>query len=164
MSKINIKKGEHVLHAQHGVGKITSIRNCSFSGHPTASYVHLYFKRDELTLTVLEQSLPGVVRGLVSKEEACELLDHIKDGNDKPQTKWQARADANQAAIESGDPFEYVKVLKGLAHLEGEGALRLRDREHLNRSLRLLTDELACVLKKSQGHMQRLLTQTIGVS
>ena len=164
MSSINIRKGEHVLHAQHGVGRIASIRKCSFSGRAAASYVHLHFKRDELTLTVLEKSLTGVVRGLVSPEEAQELLNQINAGSGKPEAKWQARADANQAAIDSGDPFEYVKILKGLAHLESEGALRLRDREHLSKSLCLLTDELACVLKKSQKHMRSLLTQAIEVS
>ena len=146
------------------MGKIISIRSRSFSGHAPANYVHLYFKSNKLTLTVLEKSLPGVVRGLVSPEEAWELLDQINARNGEPEAKWQVRADVNQAALDSGDPFKYVKVLKGLAHLGSEGVLRLRDQEHLNRSLRLLTAELASVLKKSQEHVRRLLTQAIGVS
>lgn len=146
------------------MGEITSIRNRSFSGHSAASYVQLYFKHNELTLTVLEKRLSDVVRGLVSQQEALELLDQMNTTNGKPEAQWKVRADVNQAAIDSGNPFEYVKVLKGLARLESEGALCLRDREHLNRSLHLLTAELACVLKKSQKHMRRLLTQEIGVS
>lgn len=161
---MNIRKNEHVLHAQHGVGKIISIRNCSFSGHAAASYVQLYFKRDELTMTVLEEELPAVVRGLISSEEAQELLGQINAWNGKPEAQWKARANAHQAAIDSGDPFEYVKVLKGLAHLESGGALRSCDREHLSKSLCLLTEELACALKKSPQQVRRLLNQAIGVS
>jgi RNA polymerase-interacting CarD/CdnL/TRCF family regulator len=163
LNSINIRKGENVIHAQHGVGKITSIHNCSFSGHAEASYVHLYFQRDKLALTVLEENLAGVVRGLISSEEARKLLDQVITDSGEPESRWKARADANQAAIDSGNPFEYVKVLKGLAHLESEGGLRLRDREHLSQSLCLLTEELACVLKKSQRHVRGLLTKAVEV-
>jgi RNA polymerase-interacting CarD/CdnL/TRCF family regulator len=164
LSPINIRKGEYVFHRQHGLGEITSIHDNSFSGHAAACYVNLYFRRDELTMTVLEKNLQSVVRDLISLEQAQDLLGQIQAWNDKPEAQWKARADANQAALDSGDPFEYVNVLVGLAHLETEGALRLRDREHANRSLRLLTEELACVLQESQQHVRGLLDQTIGVS
>lgn len=157
-------EGEHVLHAQHGVGKIESIGRFSFSGHAKASYVQLFFERDGLTMTVLEEALPGVVRSLISSEDARELLRQITAWNGKPQAQWKARANAHQAAIDSGDPFEYVKVLKELAHLQKDVALSLRDREHLGRSLCLLTEELACALKKSPKRVRRLLTQAIGTS
>ena len=159
-----IRKGEHVLHAQHGVGKIKSIRNRSFSGHAPASYVQLYFKRDELTMTVLEEDLPGVVRGLISSEEAQELLGQISAWNGKPKDKWKSRANAHQAAIESGDPFEYVKVVKELTYLERQDELRLRDREHLSKSLCLITDDLAFALKKSPRNVRRLLSNATGAS
>jgi CarD family transcriptional regulator len=164
LSPISIRKGEHVFHTQHGVGKITSIHDHSFSGHVAACYVNLYFRRDELTMTVLEKNLQSVVRDLISLDEAEELLGQIRAWNGKPEAKWKARADANQAALDSGDPFEYAKVLAGLALLESDGALRLRDREHVNRSLRLLTEELACVLKKSPKQVRKLLSREIGVS
>ena len=159
-----IRKGEHVLHAQHGVGKIKSIRNRSFSGHAPARYVQLYFERDELTMTVLEEELPDVVRSLISFEEAEELLGQMSAWNGKPNEKWKARANAHQAALESGDPFEYVKVLKELTYLERQGELGLRDREHLSKSLYLITDELACAMKKSPRNVRRLLCQATGAS
>jgi RNA polymerase-interacting CarD/CdnL/TRCF family regulator len=161
---MDIRKDEHVLHAQHGVGKITSIRNRSFSGHAPATYVQLYFKRDELTMTVLQDDLPAVVRGLISSEQAEELLGQINAWNGKPETQWKARANAHQAAIDSGDPFEYSKVVKGLAQLESGGALRSCDREHLSKSLGLLTEELSCALNKSPQQVRRMLTQAIGAS
>lgn len=164
MSPINIRSGEHVFHTHHGVGKITSIHDHSFSGHAAACYVNLYFRREELTLTVLEKNLQNAVRDLISLEQAEDLLGQIRAWKGKPEAQWKARADANQAALNSGDPFAYAKVLTGLAHLESDGALRLRDREHANRSLRLLTEELACVLKKSKKQVRLLLSQEIGVS
>ena len=80
------------------------------------------------------------------------------------RTKRKARANANQAALDSGDPFKYVKVAKDLAKLESDGALRLCDREHFNRSVDLLTEELACALNKSQRQARKLIDQAIGAS
>ena len=162
MSSLNIKKGAFVLHPQHGVGKITSTLSCSFSEQPTASYVELYFKRDELTMTVLEENMPGLVRGLISPEEARELLDQMTDWDGKPEAKWKARANANQAAIESGDPFEYIKVAKSQARLESGGTIRSLDRKHLNISLNLLTEELSCALNQSPKRVRGLLAKAAG--
>ena len=164
MSSLSIQKGSFVLHPQHGVGKITSIQDCSFAEQPEASYVELYFKRDQLTMTVLEDSVSGMVRGLISSEEAHDLLDHMTAWNGKPQSQWKARANANQAAIESGDPFEYSKVLKSLASLESGGAIRSSDRQHLNVSLNLLTEELACAMNKSRNRVRGLLSKAAGTS
>lgn len=164
MSVMNFRTGEHVLHPQHGVGRIESINRRSFCGHAPASYVQLYFERDELLMTLLEDDLPGTVRGLISSEEARQLLAQISTWKGKPATQWKTRANAHQAAIDSGDPFEYFKVLKGLAHLENGGSLRLCDREHLNKSLNLLIEEFACALKKSPRQARKLINQAVGAA
>lgn len=158
-----MNKGEHVLHPQHGIGKIESICELSIGGHAPAHYAQLYFERDELTMTVLEEDLPGLVRSVVSSGEAEDLLDQLSSWKGKPTPQWKARANANQAAIDSGDPFEYAKVLKGLAQLGNEGPLRTSDRGHFNRSLYLLTEELACSLKKSPRQVSKLIVQAVGV-
>ena len=159
-----MRKGDHVLHPQHGIGKIESIRKLSICGHAPASYAQLYFERDELTMTMLEENLAEAVRTVISSGEAEDLLDQLSSWNGKSALQWKARANAHQAALDSGDPFEYAKVLKGLAQIESEGPLRTSDREHFNRSLYLLTEELACALKKSPRQVSKLIDQAVGVS
>lgn len=158
-----MQKGDHVLHPQHGIGKIESISKLSISGHAPASYAQLYFERDDLTMTLLEENLPGSVRSVVSPGVAKDILDQLNSWNGKTTSQWKARANAHQAAIESGDPFEYAKVLKGLAQLGIEGPLRTSDRVHFNRSLHLLTEELACALKKSPRQVSKLIDQAVGI-
>ncbi len=161
---MNIRKGEHVLHAQHGIGQVESIRNRSICGHAAANYVELYFERDDLTMTVLKDDLPGVVRNLISPEEARVLLDEITAWNGRPEAQWKARANTHQAAIDSGDPFEYVKVLKELVDLDNRGALGSCDRRHMSTTFSLLTEELAFALKKSPRQARRLLEQAVGAT
>ena len=158
---INIKQGTHIHHPQHGVGKVESIRKRSFYGQAAATYAQLYFEREELTLTLLAKDVSDTIRTVITADEAENLLDSIKDWNGAPKKQWKARADAHQAAIESGDPLECAKVLKGLNRLQSEGPLRQQDRAHLKQSMELLTDELARALKKRRPQARKLLIEAI---
>ena len=109
----------------------------------------MYFKRDGLTLMLRQQDLAKTVRKPINASEAKQLLDHLESWDGKVSTEWKARANANQVAMERGDPFSYAEVYKGLCKLEEEGTLRSTDREHLNRSLDFLVEELAIALGKT---------------
>jgi len=102
------------------------------------------------------------IRRVISADEAQELLDHIKGWDSKPKTQWKARANAHQAALESGDPLECAKVLKDLNQLESEGALRQHDRTHLKQSMDLLTDEISQALGKRPSQARRLIIEAVG--
>ena len=112
---------------------------------------------------MLEEILPKAVRSVISPEEASDLLDQLSSWNGKSTRQWKARANAHQNALDSGNPFEYAKVLKGLVLIDSEGSLRTSDRAHFNRSLYLLTEELACALKKSRRQVSKLIDQAVGV-
>ena len=160
---INIKQGTHIHHPQHGVGKVESIRERSFCGQASATYAQLYFEREELTLTVLAKDASETVRTLITAEEAKSLLDRIKGWKGSPKKQWKARADAHRIAIESGDPLEYAKVVKGLSRMQSkDGPLRQQDRAHLKQSMELLTEELARALKKRPRQAERLILDAVG--
>jgi len=121
----------------------------SFSGEKETAFAQLYFKRDGLTLMLRQQDLAKTVRDPINASEAKKLLEHLKKWNGKVSTQWKARANANQEAMERGDPFGYAEVYKGLSKLEAEGTLRASDRAHLNQSLDFLAEELANALGKT---------------
>ena len=98
---------------------------------------------------VRKQDLAKTVRKPINASEAKKLLDHLERWNGKMSSQWKARANANQVVMERGDPFGYADVYKGLSKLEAEGTLRSTDREHLNRSLKFLVEELANALGKT---------------
>jgi RNA polymerase-interacting CarD/CdnL/TRCF family regulator len=146
---ISINQGDTIHHPFHGIGQIQSIRERSFSGEKETAFVQVYFKRDGLTLMLREQDLEDTVRKPINASEAKQLLDHLETWDGKVRSEWKARANANQMVMESGDPFGYVEVYKGLSKLEAEGTLRTTDRAHLNRSLDFLAEELANALGKT---------------
>jgi len=109
----------------------------------------VYFKRDGLTLMMRKQDLASTVRNPINASEARKLLDHLENWDGSMSNKWKIRANANQLAMERGDPFDYAQVYKGLRRLEAEGTLRASDRAHLNQALDFLAEELANALGKT---------------
>ncbi len=99
------------------------------------------------------------MRSLISSKEAKRLLDELKTYDGKVSKQWKARANAHQAAIDRGDPFEYAKVFKGLTRLEAKDGLRAQDKAHLAQSLELLTEELSCSLRKSPEQTRKILAE-----
>ncbi len=128
-------------------------------GPAPASYVEIYFPRSELTLSMLEGELPSVARSIISARQARKLLSELNHWQGEVKAQWKARANAHQAAIERGDPFEYAKVFKGLSRLEANGTLRAQDRAHLNQTQELLTEELAWSLGKTPEQARDLLAR-----
>ncbi len=96
-----------------------------------------------------QKDLAKTVRRPINASEAKELLDHLESWDGDVSKEWKARANANQVAMERGDPFSYAEVYMGLSKLESQGTLRATDREHLNRSLDFLVEELAVALGKT---------------
>ena len=120
----------------------------------------MYFKRDGLTLMLRKQDLATTVRKPIDASGAKQLLDHLEKWNGNVSSEWKARANANQVAMERGDPFGYAEVYKGLSRLEAKGALRTTDREHLNQSLDLLAEELANALGKTPEQARSQIAET----
>ena len=89
------------------------------------------------------------------------MLKELKQWDGKPSKQWKARANAHQAAIESGDPFAYAKVFKELCELESNETLRAGDRAHLKQTEELLVEELANSLGKSRRQAQGMLEKAI---
>jgi len=159
---MHVQRGAYLLHPRHGIGRVESIGERRFPGHPAAQYVEIHFKRDALTVTLLEKDVPNTVRELVSAEQAQTLIEQLQKGNGKPKAGWKARANAHEAALESANPFEFVKVVNELSGLEAAETLSLRDRRHLTTARELLVEELACTLRQTPAQIRRLIDQKRG--
>jgi len=157
---ITINKGDSIHHPQHGIGRVQSIDERSFGGEEATTFAQLYFKREGLTLMLRKKDLAKTVRNPISAKEAKDLLEHLDTCKTKMSKQWKARANANQAAMERGDPFGYVEIYKGLSKLEAEGTLHASDQVHLNQSLDFLVEELANALNKTPDQARKMVTRS----
>ena len=156
---ININQGDTVHHPHHGIGQVQNIRKRSFAGEKETTFAQLYFERDGLTLMLRQKDLDKTIRNPIDAGEAEKLLDHLENWEGKVSGQWKARANANQEAMDRGDPYDYAEVYKGLSILEAEGSLRASDRAHLNQSLEFLAEELANALGKTRDQARRQIAK-----
>ena len=106
---------------------------------------------------LLKEDMSKTVRSLITSSEARKVLQKIEQWDGEPRSQWKARADAHEAAIEGGDPFEYAKVAKELSRMESADELRPRDRRNLHHSLELIEEELTQSLNKTPTQARQLL-------
>jgi len=104
---------------------------------------------------VRANDMPENIRSPMGEGEAKKIIKHIKSWKGKLSTQWKARANANQAALEKGDPFGYAEVCKGLSTMKLEGSLSATDRQHLSRSIEFLSEELANALGKTREEARK---------
>ena len=133
----------------------------SFSGRDEATYAQIHFPSNNLTFTILKDECPNFLRGLISADDARELLKQIENWDGEPKSQWKARADKHQAAIETGDPFEYAKVPKEISKIGPEEELRPRDRANLEQSLNLLKEEITHSLNKTPAQVDALIGKAL---
>jgi len=143
---------------------VQSIDERSFGGEEASTFAQLYFKREGLTLMLRKKDLAKAVRNPIGPKQAKDLLQHLESCNIAMSKQWKVRANANQAAMDRGDPLGYVEIYKGLRQLEEQGTLRASDRAHLNRSLDFLTEELANALGKTLDQTRKLVIRSAAKS
>lgn len=146
---ITITQGDRIHHPHHGIGKVESIRERSFSGEDGARFAKIFFKRDSLTLMLRENQLGDMIRKPMGLKEAKKLLAHLKSWKGKVSNQWKPRATAHQLKMEAGEPLRYAEVFKNLRARQEEGTLSAADRKHLKQSGELLAEELANALDKT---------------
>lgn len=105
-----------------------------------------------------EEDLETEVRAAIDAKEAKKLLEHLENCKARMSSQWKARGNANQKRIDSGDPYEYARVYKGLSRLQSKGdGLRAADRQHLQISYDFLVEEIALALNKSSRQARKLI-------
>ena len=134
----------------------------SFTGRAEATYAQIHFSRNNLTFTLLIDECPNMLRSLISADDSLALLEQIEKWDGKPGSQWKARADKHQAAIETGNPFEYAKVAKELSRIGSDDELRPRDRANLAQSMALLKEEITYSLKKTPAQVDTLIGKALG--
>lgn len=100
----------------------------------------------------------------MSAKEAKKIINHIKSWEGEVSDQWKARATANQAAIDKGDPFGYAEVVKGLSVMQEHTTLSATDRRHLNRGIEYLCEELADALGKTHDRVRQLIEKATSSS
>lgn len=142
---IEVTKGDIVHHPHYGIGEVLSVRKRSFSDDETR-FAEIHFQTDQLKLILREHDLEDTIHPPIRETRALKLLAHLKSWQGSVSSSWKVRANAHQKKLDEGDPKGIAEVYKSLITQEQKGKLSAADRNHMEKSLRFLTEMLAIAL------------------
>ena len=160
---ITITKGDSIHHPHHGIGTVQSIRKRSFSGSTGRKFAKLFFPREEMVMMIGENELHEHIRKPIQKSEAKKVLEHISEWSELESDQWKARANAQQAKLDDGNPIAIAEVYKTLSRRMADDKLSAADRRQLSQAEERLIEELSMAMGQPAGKTCKRMEKAAGV-
>jgi len=157
------RKGDTVVHPEHGAAVITELRERDFLGERKRYFV-LRLAYGDLTLMVPVDNTKDVgLRQVVSKQEVKKVLDVLREDESKMATNWSRRFKNNMEKLHSGDPYQVAEVVKNLSIRERSKGLSAGEKRMLAKARQILVSELVFAVgsteEEAEGMIDRVLDE-----
>lgn len=164
------EKGEYVIYGMTGVCEVTDIRKMNMRGIPRDKlfYVLAPYGQKGSTVFTPVDSTKTVMRKVVSREQALELIDSMPQIEELDFPNEKMREEAYKECIRSCDCRQIVKVIKTL-YLRREEKLAqgkkfaATDERYLKLAEENLYAELAVAMDMSKKEVQQYMEERLGV-
>ena len=155
------RKGDTVVHPEHGAAIIEDISNREFRGE-TRRYLKLRVVHGDLTVNVPVESAPEVgLRQVVSKSDAKKVLKVLQEDESVMATNWSRRFKNNIEKLRSGDIFQVAEVVRNLTIRERERGLSAGEKRMVIKARQVLVSELmfanGCTEEKAEDMIDKVL-------
>ena len=137
------RKGDTVVHPEHGAAVIQELREKEFLGEKR-TYLVLRVAYGDLTLLIPVDSTEQVgLRQVVSKNEVKKVLKVLTEDESSMAANWSRRFKNNMEKLHSGDPYQVAEVLRNLAIREREKGLSAGEKRMILKARQILISELS---------------------
>ena len=151
------RKGDTVVHPEHGAAVIEELREKEFLGE-TRTYLVLRVAYGDLTLMIPTDSTEQVgLRSVVSKNEVKKVLKVLTEEESSMAANWSRRFKNNLEKLHSGDPYEVAEVLRNLAIRDREKGLSAGEKRMITKARQILISELAFATGKSDDEAEAVI-------
>jgi CarD family transcriptional regulator len=152
---------EHLVYPSQGVGKIISIEEKWFKDNKILYYI-IYLTSLDMTIMVpVEQALALGLRPIVSPEEALRAIDFIGEAYDPAPSDWKLRYQMNLELLKDGSIQNIASIVRLLYHRSKVKELPIMERKLYDSALKILEDEIAVSLQKSQEEVETLVFEKL---
>lgn len=159
-----------VMYGVVGVCRIEDIKTLDFQGVDKTReyYVMRPLEKHENMIYVPVDHKPGALRGVISAEEARELIDEIKDLEIMWSENDKAREAQYKESLEKGGCREWIRIIKTSYLNNQERALQGKkaagmDKKYFELAEDLLYGELSAVLKMKKEDMVEYISSKFNV-
>ena len=134
------KKGDFITYGTVGVCEVQDIRTIDMEGVSKDKLYYIlqpYYQAGSKVFTPVDNE-KTVMREILSKEEACTLIDHIPEVEELKIGQDKMQEDVYKQAVRTGDCREWIRVIKTLyASLAGQKAEYIFSRLALSQNKRI---------------------------
>ena len=158
------RKGDTVVHPEHGAAVIEDLRERDFLGERKKYFV-LRLAYGDLTLMVPVDSTQDVgLRNVVAKKEVTKVLDVLRQDESKMASNWSRRFKNNIEKLRSGDIYQVAEVVRNLAIRERQKGLSAGEKRMLTKARQILVSELVFATgsdeAKAEGMIEKVLDES----
>jgi len=155
------RKGDTVVHPEHGAAIIEDLRERDFLGERKKYFV-LKLAYGDLTLMVPVDNTKDVgLREVVSKQEVKKVLDVLREDESKMATNWSRRFKNNMEKLHSGDPYQVAEVVKNLSIRDKQKGLSAGEKRMLAKARQILVSELVFATGSSEQEAERMIDKVL---
>lgn len=135
------KKGDYVVHIQHGVAHIADIQVKNDFGDEQEYFV-LNFPTEEMVISVPTNKTLYTMRPLINKTEAARVVQKLKEKPQESGANWSRWYKVLQEKMYSGDIFQVAEVVRDLNYSNQTKGISPALKKMLNRARSALITEV----------------------
>ena len=159
MAKFSIN--EVVVYSGQGVGVVQEIVQKTIANE-TLDYYVIYLSDSDMTVLVpISRSKELGVRSIITKKEAKEAIEFLKEVNEPIIMDWKARYQKNMQLFKSGDIKNTAIVVKSLYRRSKVKELPIQERKLYESAYNVFLDEIVAVLKLEKREIEEMIHSAI---
>ncbi len=159
MAKFSIN--EIVVYSGQGVGVVQEIVQKTIAEELLEYYV-IYLSDSDMTVLVpVTRSKELGVRSIITKREAKEAIEFLKEVNEPVIMDWKARYQKNMQLFKSGDIKNTAIVVKSLYRRSKVKELPIQERKLYEAAYNVFLDEIVAVLKLEKKEVEEMIHNAI---
>ncbi len=153
--------GDKIVYPTHGAGIIENIKEEKILGEKKSYYI-LYMPVGELKLMIPVDNVEELgMRKIIDKDQACDVLDILKQNESRMSANWNRRYRANMERIKTGDITEVAEVARNLYARDKEKGLSTGEKKMLEQTIRIVVSELSLATETEEEEMRDLIIRCL---
>jgi CarD family transcriptional regulator len=158
------RKGDTVVHPEHGAAVIEDLRERDFLGEKKKYFV-LRLAYGDLTLMVPADNTQAVgLRKVVARAEVKKVLAVLREDESKMASNWSRRFKNNIEKLHSGDPYQVAEVVRNLSIRDKDKGLSAGEKRMLAKARQILVSELVFAMDASEEEADQMIDKVLDES
>ncbi|HLT98071.1 MAG TPA: CarD family transcriptional regulator [Acidimicrobiia bacterium] len=158
--KTKFSVGDKVVHPQHGAATIAKKVKQEFNGEKRDYYV-LDIATEQLTVMVPIESMEDVIRPVITKTAARNVLKSLKEEPEEAGSNWSRWYKVLNEKMTSGDIFQVAEVVRDLTYAQQTKGISPALKRMLSKARLTLTSELAFSLEIDEEEATKRLDRAL---